>query len=281
MRRVGLSATVADGHVAVRAEADWVTQSTGGKGAVREIADAIIASRVAPSATAFDVVIPTLDAVAYIEATVMALAEGRGNEAGAGLIRKVLVVDGGSRDDTVARASQAGARVIASPNGRGPQLAAGAVAGVGDWLLFLHADTRLEPGWSGPVAAFIQAEGAQDRAAVFTLAFDDQSVHARALARFANWRARKLALPYGDQGLVISRRLYDRLGGYRPLPLMEDVDLVRRLGRARLVHLDAVAVTSAQRYRRSGWWPRVARNLAVLALYFLGVPPTLLKRLYG
>jgi rSAM/selenodomain-associated transferase 2 len=227
------------------------------------------------------VIIPTLDAAAQIEPTLRALAEGRGGATGAGLIREVLVVDGGSVDDTVARARRAGARVVSSPRGRGPQLAAGAGASEADWLLFLHADTRLAPGWSEAVAAFIDAGADGDRAAVFTLAFDDASIHARALARLANWRARRFALPYGDQGLILSRGLYDRLGGFRPLPLMEDVDLVRRIGRARLVHLDAVAVTSAGRYRRWGWWPRAARNLAVLALYFLGVPATLLKRLYG
>jgi len=227
-----------------------------------------------------DVVIPTLDAAAEIEATLAALAAGRGDESGAQLIREVLVVDGGSVDDTVARARRAGARVISCPRGRGAQLAAGAEASAAAWILFLHADTRLAPGWAGPAAAFIQGSPDGDRAAAFTLAFDDASVHARALARLANWRARRLALPYGDQGLVISRALYDRLGGFRPLPLMEDVDLVRRIGRDRLVHLDAVAVTSAEAYRRWGWWPRAARNLALLALYFLGVPPRLLQRLY-
>ncbi|HEX9767705.1 MAG TPA: TIGR04283 family arsenosugar biosynthesis glycosyltransferase [Kiloniellales bacterium] len=230
-----------------------------------------------PPAPTLDVVIPALDAATHIEATLEALAEGRGG----GLVRDVLVVDGGSRDDTVRRARRAGARVIAGPRGRGPQLKAGAAASAADWLLFLHADTRLAPGWSGAVAAFIGAAAGSDRAAVFTLAFDDPSVHARALARLANWRARRLGLAYGDQGLVLSRGFYDRLGGFRPLPLMEDVDLVRRIGRARLAHLDARAVTSAERYRRSGWWPRAARNLAVLALYYLGVPARLLKRFYG
>ncbi len=230
---------------------------------------------------ALDVIIPTLDAAAQIETTLTALAEGPGGEQGARLIREIVVVDGGSVDDTVARARRAGARVISSPRGRGPQLAAGAEASEADWLLFLHADTRLAPGWSEAVAAFIQSARSGDRAAVFTLAFDDASIHAHALARLANWRARRFALPYGDQGLILSRALYDRLGGFRPLPLMEDVDLVRRIGRAGLVHLDAVAVTSADRYRRWGWWPLAARNLALLALYFLRVPPRLLERLYN
>lgn len=221
-----------------------------------------------------DVIVPALDAAAVIEATLASLAEG------ALLIRRVLVVDGGSGDDTVARAERAGATVIQGPRGRGPQLAAGAAASDAPWLLFLHADTRLAPGWTGPVAAFIEAGPDGSKAAAFTLAFDDASRHARALARLANWRARALALPYGDQGLVMSRALYERIGGFRPLPLMEDVDLVRRIGRARLQHLDAVAFTSAEGYRRWGWWPRAARNLALLALYFLGAPPRLLERLY-
>ena len=234
----------------------------------------------APTGQALDVIIPALDAAAQIETTLAALAEGRCQGTGAQVIHQVLVVDGGSGDDTVARAERAGATVIRGPRGRGPQLAAGAEASDAAWLLFLHADTRLAPGWSEPVAAFVEAVPDGGKAAAFTLAFDDASLHARALARLANWRARRLALPYGDQGLIVSRALYDRLGGYRPLPVMEDVDLVRRIGRDRLVHLDVVAVTSAEGYRRWGWWPRAARNLALIALYFLGVPPRLLHRLY-
>jgi rSAM/selenodomain-associated transferase 2 len=234
-----------------------------------------------PTGPALDVVIPALDAAAEIDAALASLAEGRRDEAGDGLIGEVIVVDGGSSDDTRARARQAGARVIEGPRGRGAQLAAGASASLAPWLLFLQADTRLQPGWSGPVAAFMEAGPDGAKAAAFTLAFDDASLHARALASLANWRARRLALPYGDQGLIVSRFLYDRIGGFRPLPLMEDVDLVRRIGRARLQHLDVEAVTSAEGYRRWGWWPRALRNLALLALYFLGVPPRLLQRLYS
>ena len=101
------------------------------------------------------------------------------------------------------------------------------------------------------------------------------------LSSLANWRARKLGLPYGDQGLLISRGFYDALGGYRPLVLMEDVEFVRRIGRRRLVGLDAVALTSAARYRRGGYLARPLRNAACLGLYFLGLPPPLIARLYG
>ena len=95
------------------------------------------------------------------------------------------------------------------------------------------------------------------------------------------WRCRVLALPYGDQGLLIARAFYESLGGYRPLPLMEDVDLIRRIGRSRLRMLDATATTSAARYRRDGWTLRPLRNLLCLSLHFAGVPPKALLRFYA
>ena len=104
---------------------------------------------------------------------------------------------------------------------------------------------------------------------------------ARRLERWVAWRVAVLALPYGDQGLLIHRSLYDRVGGYRPLPLMEDVDLVRRLGRRRLTVLGAAAVTSARRWRQDGWLRRSARNLLCLTLFYAGVPAERIARLYG
>jgi hypothetical protein len=123
--------------------------------------------------------------------------------------------------------------------------------------------------------------GGTGRAAYFAFALDDPSPEARRLERLVAWRCRALALPYGDQGLLVSRALYDAAGGFRPLPLMEDVDFVRRLGRRRLAALPPAAVTSAERWRREGWRRRSARNLACLSLWFLGVPPGAIKRLYG
>ncbi|MFO8150477.1 MAG: hypothetical protein R6T93_09280, partial [Trueperaceae bacterium] len=127
----------------------------------------------------------------------------------------------------------------------------------------------------------LSAESGKETAAVFKLAYDEESPAARRVAAAANWRTRWLGLPYGDQGLLIARAFYDALGGYPDAPLMEDVALVRRIGRRRLRMLPAVAITSAGRYRRGGWWARPVRNIGVLTLYFLGVPPRWLKRLYG
>jgi rSAM/selenodomain-associated transferase 2 len=219
------------------------------------------------------IVVPALDAAAALGATLDACGEAANAE--------VLVVDGGSRDETRAIAREHGACVLESPPGRGRQLALGAGAARGEWLLFLHADTRPAPGWAGAARFFMAEPGAAGRAAYFAFALDDPSPEARRLERLVAWRCRALALPYGDQGLLISRALYGAVGGFRPLPLMEDVDLVRRLGRRRLAALPVPAVTSAERWRREGWRRRSARNLACLSLWFLGVPPGAIKRFYG
>lgn len=223
---------------------------------------------------AISVVIPTLDAEEALSATLAALTDAQ-------LVLEVIVADGGSCDDTVAIAEAAGARVIAAERGRGPQLAAGARAASGEWLLFLHADCRLSAGWEAAAAAFMAAPDAASRAGYFAFALDDPSPAARRLERIVAWRCRLLGLPYGDQGLLIARSLYEAVGGFAALPLMEDVDLVRRIGRHRLMLLPAPIVSSARRYRSGGYVRRPLRNLLCLSLYFAGVPPRRIARLYG
>jgi rSAM/selenodomain-associated transferase 2 len=219
------------------------------------------------------VVIPTLDAGRELSATLAVLA-------GAAPLREIIIADGGSQDDTVAIARTAGARVVAAPRGRGTQLVAGAAAAVGDWLLFLHADCRPGAGWEAAVLSFIAAPEAIRRAGYFALALDDEHPAARQLERLVAWRCRRLALPYGDQGLLIARLLYDAVGGFAAIPLMEDVDLVRRLGRSRLAPLPVTISSSARRYRAEGYIRRPLRNLLCLALYFAGLPPRHIVRLY-
>jgi rSAM/selenodomain-associated transferase 2 len=217
------------------------------------------------------VIIPTLNASGPLPAAIAGLTAIEPSE--------IVVVDGGSSDDTATLARSAGVRVIATGPGRGSQLMTGALAAKAPWLLFLHADTVLAPGATAAIDRFL-AEETGDRAGYFRFALDDEAAAARRLEHLVCWRCRLLALPYGDQGLLIHRRLYDTVGGYRTLPLMEDVDLIRRLGRKRLRAIPHPAVTSAKRYRRDGYLRRSATNLLCLALYFLGVPPRLILRVY-
>ena len=213
------------------------------------------------------VVLPVLDAGAELAATLAVLDADC----------EILVVDGGSQVPPQAGANM---RVLSAPRGRGNQLAAGAEAAGGDWLLFLHADTVLSADWRAAVAAFAADPGNAEKAGYCRLAFATADPRGARVAALANWRARALGLPYGDQGLLLARGFYEKLGGYRPLPLMEDVDLVRRIGRERLVELAATATTSTRRYERDGWRLRPLRNLFCLALYFAGVPPRAIARLY-
>ncbi len=219
------------------------------------------------------VVIPARNAAAHLPRTLAALRASA-------IAGEILVVDAGSPDGTAAIAARAGARVIASARGRGIQLRAGAGAARGDWLLFLHADTVPGPGFASAVADFIAEPKNRTCAGYFRLRFDDPTDAARTVEWLAHWRARTLALPYGDQGLLMSRALYDSTGGFPPLPIMEDVALVRELGRPRLRPLDGELVTSAERYRRDGYLFRPLKNLFCLLLYFLGVAPARIAKIY-
>lgn len=226
------------------------------------------------------VVIPTLNAQAGLAATLTSLVPAAVD----GLVRQVIVVDAGSCDQSVGIAEQAGAEILRTTPGRGAQLALGARAAKFPWLLFLHADTILESGWEREATAFIErveGEGRAEAAAAFRFALDDIGMRPRLLESIVALRCAVLRLPYGDQGVLVSRRLYDRLGGYAPIPLMEDVDLMRRLRRDQIVILRSRALTSATRYRRDGYVGRSLRNLLCLTLYYARVPTRILVRLYG
>ena len=219
------------------------------------------------------IVIPVLNAGAALPATLTALAEGLE----AGLIRELIFSDGGSGDGIEALAEAAGAVLVQGPPGRGGQLARGAGVAQGDWLLFLHADTHLGPGWARAVLDHICHHGAQ--AGYFRLAFRSDARAARRVAGWANWRSRVFGLPYGDQGLLVRRAEYDAVGGYPDIPLMEDVAMARAL-KGRLRALEATAFTSAARYQSRGWLRRGGRNLITLVRYLAGADPVRLARFY-
>lgn len=226
------------------------------------------------------VIIPTLNADDGLAACLTALIPA----AVEGLVREVIVVDGGSSDRTLKIIEQSGAELVRSPPGRGEQLGTGAARARGPWLLFLHADTVLETGWEREVSALMERvdNGRRETtAASFRFALDDLGFWPRMVEAGVALRCALFRLPYGDQGLLIPKQLYQQVGGYSQLPLMEDVDLVRRIGRRRMMVLRSRAVTSAVRYQRDGYVRRSIRNLSCFTLYLLRVPVRVIARLYG
>lgn len=220
------------------------------------------------------IVIPTYNSASTLKHTIDSLVPPP-------YAREIIVVDAGSSDDTRDVALDMGARFVLTGKGRGQQLKAGAQEAIGDWLLFLHSDTLLPPDWGAEVSTFIANQAMRERAGYFTFALDDEDEPAKRLEKIVSWRCRLLGLPYGDQGLLISRELYTQVGGFRDIPLMEDVDIVRRIGKKRLSPLAARAVTSAIRYRQEGYVRRSLRNITCLTLYFLGVSPHKIVKLYS
>jgi rSAM/selenodomain-associated transferase 2 len=222
--------------------------------------------------TTISVVIPALDESVEIGATLDALAE-----LGSPLER--IVADGGSRDDTVAIARGRGAHVVTARPGRGAQMAARAREATGEVLWFLHADTRAP---ESAVASITRA--LEDERAVggnFNLIFDGGSRP----ARFLTWlypRLRLLGLCYGDSGFFVRREVYEAVGGFRDLPIFEDLDLLRRLRRAgRFVRADDTLVTSSRRFASRSFARTFARWASLQALYWLGVSPHRLGAYYA
>ena len=217
------------------------------------------------------IVIPTLNAEPNLASTLEALMEGLGQ----GLIRELIISDGGSTDATLKIAEEAGAEIVTGAPSRGGQLRRGCAQAKGEWLLVLHADTVLEAGWSEVVAEHIQTNRAP---AWFQLAFRARGIMPAWVAGWANLRSRLFGLPYGDQGLLVWRVDYDKVGGYPDQPLMEDVAIARAL--PRLTGLPVRAITSAERYQRAGWLRRGSRNLWTLMRYFAGTSPETLADSY-
>lgn len=190
---------------------------------------------------------------------------------------ELIISDGGSSDHTLEIAQSFGAICCTGPPGRGGQLHRGSMAARAPWLLFLHADTQLSPGW--PLIVAQHARHHPQDAAAFRLAFRATGMAPRLVAAWANLRSGLFDLPYGDQGLLIPRALYDQIGGYRDQPLMEDVDIAGRL-HGRLRHLDCTAHTSPTRYIEAGWLRQGTANILRLIRYKCGTDPTVLAQEY-
>ena len=221
------------------------------------------------------VVIPALDEAIHLQALLEDLGRALPTA-------DVIVADGGSRDDTVGVARRKHARVLESERGRAAQMNAGAALSEAEWLLFLHADSRLDERAGKALETFLQSAPPSGVAgAYFEFAFDAEGGLLPAVEWGQRIRERLTGLVYGDQGLLVRRSDYEAVGGHPEQPLMEDVEIVRRLRRrGRLVRLPARLRTSARRYRRRGVLRTSLRNLTLITGYHLGVSAERLVRWY-
>jgi rSAM/selenodomain-associated transferase 2 len=219
------------------------------------------------------VVVPTLDEEVALPAVLRAIV----SELRAG--DEVLVVDGGSRDGTVAAARAGGARVLEGKRGRGLQMNVGAQAASGDVLLFVHADTLLPPGWRSLLGAeLVRVDAGWGR---FDLALDERSLLLDLTAALINRRSRWTTSATGDQAIFVRRGLFHAVGGFREPRLFEDVDLVRRLRpQSPMLVVPAAVTTSARRWRNAGVIRTILKMWTWKALYLAGVPADALARRY-
>lgn len=188
-----------------------------------------------------------------------------------GEIREVILADGGSEDETLTIADAVGARIVHAGATPVAQMNDGAAVARGDWLLFLYPETALSPGWDVEVGVFMNRSGAA--AGVFSFSLEEFDAAARRAEVAAQLRTRLCKLPHGEQGLLIRRDLFQKLGGYRECA-MPDVDMVRRIGAGRMVTFRAQAVLRAEAR------PRRVPHPILSALYATGLSPELVAKIF-
>ncbi len=217
------------------------------------------------------VIVPALNEAGHIETTLRSLLEANPHE--------IIVVDGGSNDGTSALATGLGVKLVNSPRGRARQMNAGAALATGNVLLFMHADTRLPSNWLATVRKTLGERGVV--AGAFEFGIADNFWGKQFVEYFTNLRSRWLQNPYGDQTQFLRRALFEELGGFADLPLMEDYELNQRLRkRGRIVTAHAPALTSGRRWKKLGVFRTTLTNTLIIAGYHLGVSPQRLAEFY-
>lgn len=217
------------------------------------------------------VIIPVLNEAATIQETLSEFPAVSGVE--------VIIVDGGSQDETVTLAQSMGMKVISAPLGRASQMNAGAAVATGDILLFLHGDTRLPHEFDHWVRQILQEPGTI--AGAFELRIDSEQRGLRWVERMVNWRSHFLALPYGDQAIFLKAAVFRDLGGFPELPIMEDFEFIRGLRRlGKIGIIPTPVITSGRRWQRLGVLKTTLINQLIIAGYYLGISPNRLVRWY-
>lgn len=216
----------------------------------------------------------------FCEQTVISRTIEAVRSQGGGATAEIIVVDGQAEGETLAAIRDTAVRKLASGKGRGKQMNHGAATATGDVLVFLHADTVL------PTAAFERiAEAMRNDDCVggaFDLRIDSRRMAFRVIETVANMRSRLTRIPYGDQAMFIKAGYFSTIGGFKEIPIMEDVDLMRRIKRdgRRIVIFREQATTSARRWEKEGPVFGTLRNWFLMSLYLCGVAPERLARFY-
>ncbi|WP_414567537.1 TIGR04283 family arsenosugar biosynthesis glycosyltransferase [Nostoc sp. CCY 9925] len=222
-------------------------------------------------AAKISIIIPTLNEAANIKEAI-ATTQARINI-------EFIVVDGGSSDDSVEIAQSLGVKVISSSAGRAVQMNAGAVAASGEILLFLHADTRLPAGFDEMICTALQQPGIV--AGAFNLRIDASLLSLRWVELGVKWRSHFCQMPYGDQAIFLTKALFQQIGGFAELPIMEDFELMRRLkAMGRIAIISTPVVTSARRWLQKGVFKTTLLNQIVIIAYLLGVSPERIRCWY-
>ncbi|HEY9801240.1 MAG TPA: TIGR04283 family arsenosugar biosynthesis glycosyltransferase [Leptolyngbyaceae cyanobacterium] len=218
------------------------------------------------------IIIPALNEAGNIKQTIATTQPSQNVE--------VIVVDGGSQDDTVAIAQSLGVKVISSSPGRAVQMNAGVGLATGEILLFLHADTQLPIGFDEMILAALQQPGVI--AGAFALRINAEGASLRLVEKGVYWRSRFLQMPYGDQAIFMTKAIFQQVGGFPELPIMEDFELMRRLKRmGKIIILSVPVITSARRWLQKGVFKTTMINQVVIIAYLLGITPAQLRIWYS
>jgi rSAM/selenodomain-associated transferase 2 len=217
------------------------------------------------------IIIPVINEAKNIQSTLATTKPSKNVE--------IIVVDGGSSDETVDIIGSLGLSVITASPGRAVQMNTGALAATGDILLFLHADTRLPPGFDTMIRQTLEQPGVI--AGAFSLKIDAELSSLRLVEKGIGWRSQLWQMPYGDQAIFIKRETFQAVGGFPELPIMEDFEFIRNLKRqGKIVTLPAPVITSARRWLKKGVWQTTLINQVVIIAYFLGISPVRIRSLY-
>ena len=219
-----------------------------------------------------DIIIPVLNEAAIIKPTLEKLRDSKAEI-------EIIVVDGGSKDNTVTIAKKVGVEVITASGGRSAQMNAGANTARGDILLFLHADTQLPSNFVDLIPQTLNQPGVI--AGAFELAIEGNGRSLRAVEKLVKVRSHWFSLPYGDQAIFMTKQIFTEVGGFPNIPIMEDFELIQQLKRrGKIAIAPAAVITSGRRWQKLGVWQTTLINQLIIAGYYLGISPTKLSKFY-